>query len=169
MPAPQTEYIVKVDPEICRQGGAFITIPNPRLRDGVNVLVVDDDAEDIDMIVETLEANKSVKSVESADGGSKAIHILETGSFSPDVIFLDLNMPQVNGYQVLECVRAISGYENIPVIVLTTSARIEDIRKSLRGTATSFFVKPDSIEELKTKTSDIVRCVIDGSYIEKRL
>jgi CheY-like chemotaxis protein len=169
MPAAQPEYVVRVDPELCRQGGAFITIPNPRLRDGVNVLVVDDDADDIEMIVDTLECNNSVKSIHSADGGSKAIHILESGEFRPDIIFLDLNMPQVNGYQVLDCVRAISGFENIPVIVLTTSARIEDIRKSLRGSATSYIVKPDSSEELKAKTSDVIQCVIDGSYIEKQL
>ncbi|MDG1417498.1 MAG: response regulator [Maricaulis sp.] len=129
---------------------------------------MDDDAEDVEMIVDTLASNQSVNSIKSADGGRRAFQLLNSGAFRPDIIFLDLNMPQENGFQVLERVRSMSGFETVPVIILTTSARIEDVRQSLRGTATSFIVKPDNSEKLKSKTSEIIRCVMDGSYIEKQ-
>jgi len=162
-------YVVEIDPEVCSRGGAFITIPNPRLKDGLNVFAIDDDEDDLGMVCDALDGNPKVKSIQTMTDSVQALHVIETGQFKPDLIFLDLNMPQVDGFKTLECIRAIPGMENTPVIILTTSGRIEDVRKSLRGTATSFIVKPDNIDELKTKTSEVIHSLVEGTYLEKRL
>ena len=164
-----TDYIVRVSAKTCERSGAFIMIPNPRLQEGVNILVVDDDQDDIEMIVEALSNDKRVKVVEQAVNGSTAIHLLESKAFRPDIVFLDLNMPQISGFQVLECMREIEGMANTPIVILTTSTRAEDVRNSLRGSAACFIIKPDTYDALCEKTSEIERCVVEGSYMEKQL
>jgi len=162
-------FVVEIDPEVCYRSGAFITIPNPRFKDGLNVFAIDDDEDDLGMVFDALDGNPKVKTIQTMTDASESIRLFESGQIKPDLIFLDLNMPQMDGFKTLECIRAIPDMENTPVVILTTSARIEDVRKSLRGTATSFIVKPDNIDELKSKSTEVIQSLIEGTYLEKRL
>ena len=66
----------------------------------------------------------------------------------PDLLLLDLDMPEVNGYEVLSTVRSSSEYEHLPVIILTASSEPEDKLKALELGATDFLSKPVDSSEL---------------------
>jgi CheY-like chemotaxis protein len=66
----------------------------------------------------------------------------------PDVVFLDLNMPEVDGWQVLTEMRAHEDLRSIPVVVLTTSSRHGDRDRAFELGATSYIVKPPSFVAL---------------------
>ena len=65
----------------------------------------------------------------------------------PDLILLDLNMPRLDGRQVLERMKADSNLDTIPVIVLTTSRQEEDVVRSYRLGCNSFIQKPIQVQE----------------------
>ena len=66
----------------------------------------------------------------------------------PDLLLLDLNLPRVNGYQVLEEIRADSELRPVPVLVLTTSRQEKDIIRSYELGCNSFITKPMSSDQL---------------------
>lgn len=68
-----------------------------------------------------------------------ASHRQPTG---PDLILLDLNLPRLNGRQVLERIRTTPGLGTVPVVVLTTSVRQEDIDQMYRAGANTYIQKP---------------------------
>jgi CheY-like chemotaxis protein len=74
-------------------------------------------------------------------------HSRET-SPRPDLILLDLNMPRKNGREALREIKADPALKHIPVIVLTTSSREEDISGSYAMGASSYIVKPDAFADL---------------------
>jgi CheY-like chemotaxis protein len=66
----------------------------------------------------------------------------------PDLLLLDLSLPRVDGYQVLEEIRADSKLRPMPVLVLTTSRQEKDIVRSYELGCNSFFTKPASFDQL---------------------
>ena len=68
----------------------------------------------------------------------------------PIVMILDLNMPRQNGFDVLSWIQTQPDLKHLSVIVLTTSARPEDVRRAFDLGANSFLVKPPSLEKLVT-------------------
>ena len=67
----------------------------------------------------------------------------------PSVVLADLKMPRVNGMELLDWIRRMSLYPHIPVVVLTCSDELEDIKKAYALGANSFLVKPPHVEDLK--------------------
>ena len=68
--------------------------------------------------------------------------------FKPDFIFLDLNMPRMNGRQCLTELKKQPGLCNIPVVIYTTSSENRDREETLALGAAAFITKPSGIEEL---------------------
>jgi len=68
----------------------------------------------------------------------------------PAIVFLDINMPKMDGFQCLEKIRSSPAYENLCVIMYSTSSNIVDIQKSYRLGANGFVQKPYSFEALKS-------------------
>jgi CheY-like chemotaxis protein len=107
------------------------------------LLLVDDDIDDQQIFAEALETVDPGINLVVASNGLEALHKLNApGSVRPDMIFLDLNMPMMNGKEFLEEVKKTEHLENIPVIIYTTSSRPEDREQSLSLGATDFLVKP---------------------------
>jgi CheY-like chemotaxis protein len=79
------------------------------------------------------------------------------GSTPPDVIFLDLNMPGINGQDCLTKMKNKPGWENIPIVIYSTASREEIIEECYRLGATLFIIKPDEAQKLKA----IIRQVIE--------
>ncbi len=67
----------------------------------------------------------------------------------PLVALLDLKMPRVNGFEVLQWIRKKSAYPYLPVVVLTSSDELRDVNEAYRLGANSFLVKPPSADDLK--------------------
>jgi threonine synthase len=98
--------------------------------DEVEVLVVDDQADDILLIRRILEAQHRYQVIE-ADGGQAGIDLIHQRK--PDIIILDLMMPEVDGFAVLEDVKRDPDTRDIPVIVITAKELTEGEQQQLTG------------------------------------
>ncbi len=118
------------------------TAANPKMR----ILVIDDEWLNI-ALVEDILSGSGYTRVQSITDSRKALDTCE--SFSPDLILLDLMMPYVDGFSVLESLRSTARETFLPVIVLTADANEETKRRALRSGATDFLLKPfDEVEVL---------------------
>ncbi len=122
----------------------------------MTILVVDDDVDDLDFFTEAVnEINKDVKCVR-AENGVDALNFLDAGETHPDYIFLDLNMPKMDGKQCLRLLKKSPVHQHIPVIIYSTSRRKEDIEDVTRLGAAAFLVKPTTFSQLKQEISAVI-------------
>jgi CheY-like chemotaxis protein len=117
------------------------------------VLLVDDDPGDVLMIEEALESIGAPRNVHVVNDGEEAVAFLRrTGAFEdaprPDVILLDLNMPRMDGRQVLAEIKNDPELRSIPIVVLTTSQAPSDILSSYSLHANAYVTKPMNLDGL---------------------
>jgi len=113
-----------------------------------NLLLIDDDAEDQEIFISAVgNVSDSVKCVAMADAGI-ALQKLQANELSPDVIFLDLNMPIMSGQEFLSKLKKVEQLQSIPVIIFSTSASPETIAVTKELGADNFITKPNSFNEL---------------------
>lgn len=118
----------------------------------INILLVEDDPGDVFLIREALKSTALPCSIQVADNGEKALDFLyRRRGFAaverPDLILLDLNLPRVNGLEVLHDIKSAPDLRAIPVIVLTTSKNDADAGRCRELGADDFLSKPPSFEE----------------------
>lgn len=113
-----------------------------------DILLVEDDRNERDVALRALErAGWGDASVEVAKDGQEALEVLGLESAKdgprsrPKVIFLDLKMPRVDGWEVLQRVRAAPQTACIPIVILSSSDRDADVRRSYELGANSFVLK----------------------------
>jgi CheY-like chemotaxis protein len=128
----------------------------------LEVLVVDDDSGDVLMIEEALAANDVVSQLHVVSDGVEALAFLrreEPHSHAPrpQLILLDLNMPRMDGREVLATVKADVELRSIPVVVLTTSALDEDVLRSYELRANAFVTKPVDLDQFTMIVQQIER------------
>jgi CheY-like chemotaxis protein len=113
----------------------------PRRR--LKILLVEDNEADVWLFKEAFTALQIEHDLEIAADGAQAIGLLEEGETlsPPDVILVDLNMPKVDGFQVLSFVRASARLCAIPVIVLSSSRDQRDVRRAHELGANSYMCK----------------------------
>lgn len=119
------------------------------------IMLVEDDSDHVALILRSLRRQGMLDEVLVMLDGEEALDFLfAEGAFvgrdisvMPAVVLLDLKLPRVSGLQVLERVRHDERTRKIPVVVLTTSDRDEDIRESYRQGANSFVQKPVDFRE----------------------
>lgn len=112
------------------------------------VLNVDDDQEDRDFFCEALrEIDPSIICL-MAESGAEALALLQSHMPVPDLIFLDINMPMMDGKQCLRKIKSIPQLEPIPIIMYSTSTNTREIRECYRLGAVDFLIKPYSYEKL---------------------
>jgi CheY-like chemotaxis protein len=120
------------------------------------VLYVDDDVEDIEIFVEAVkECDSSIKCL-IAQNGMKAMDILHS-DLMPDFIFLDINMPVINGKSILAEIRKDQKLNSIPVIMYSTTMNQSEIEEYKRMGANHFLVKPNNFQELCDAISEVLR------------
>ena len=120
-------------------------------------LLVEDDTDDQEVFIEALQEIDPTLICITAINGEEALSILEGSSKRlPDYIFLDLNMPIMNGKEFLKTVKNNSLYKNIPVIIYTTSQQEKDEKETARFGASYYLTKPTSLAELKTEIQQVM-------------
>jgi CheY-like chemotaxis protein len=113
-------------------------------------LLVDDDSDDTELFTEAIEAVDASVRFYSASDGREALDKLSAKAIdAPDIIFLDINMPEMNGWQLLNRLKRDQDLKDIPVIMYSTSSQITDIRNASTSGALCFFTKPNSFVHLK--------------------
>lgn len=119
-----------------------------------NILYVEDNKDAITFFSRVVTKMGDYKFVTSEDGQS-AIELLESNqNFEPEMILLDINLPGMNGFEILQYVRTRTAYKNIPVVMFTSSDSEGDIKKSYAFGANAYLVKPDSLQSLKEVLQD---------------
>jgi CheY-like chemotaxis protein len=110
----------------------------------IEVLVVEDDPGDVLMTREALAGSKLVHNLHVVDNGELAIEY--ESAPRPDLVLLDLNLPRLDGREVLARVKADQSLRQIPVVVLTTSDAEEDVLRSYDLHANAYVTKPVEFE-----------------------
>ncbi len=114
------------------------------------ILLVEDNPDDEELTLRALRHHKIADNVVVAHDGVEALDFLfSRGDFAeqhssslPNVVLLDLNLPRVNGHEVLKAMRADERTRTLPVVVLTSSNEEIDIQTSYRSGANSYIRKP---------------------------
>lgn len=116
----------------------------------MKILMVDDDADDRDIIRFSMESINASDTICFAEDGEQALTILQddvTLSPVPLLIVLDLNMPRMNGTETLRSLKQDERLKNIPVIIYSTSINPFEKEKCMELGAHSFITKPISYQE----------------------
>ncbi len=113
---------------------------------GYKILIVEDSPTIRSLIISTLESAGDFNFVETG-GGFEALKILPREKF--DLIITDINMPDINGLELVSFVKKNDLYRNIPLIIISTESSKNDIAKGLSLGADEYIVKPFKPEELQ--------------------
>ena len=123
------------------------------------ILLVEDNPADVRLVTEVL--NDPLVNITVAENGEEALAVLKGDASNPplwpDLILLDLNMPKLGGLEVLSEIKKDPQLRVIPVVVLTTSQREEDVVKSYDLQASGYIRKPMDLNEFM----DLIRAVRD--------
>ena len=127
------------------------------------ILLVEDNEDHAEITMFTLEENQVANKIYWVDDGAKAIDFLfHQGDYAdpieypvPGLILLDLKLPKLDGLEVLERIKADPELRRIPVVMLTTSNREEEILRSYDLGVNSYVTKPVQFEELTEKLTHI--------------
>ncbi|WP_033217124.1 response regulator [Kitasatospora phosalacinea] len=135
------------------------TPPSNRLFD---ILLVEDDPADALLIEEALLDRGDTRSITQVSDGLAALERLRDPSLArPDLIVLDLNMPRMNGRELLGVLKSDEELKVIPTVVLTTSGAPDDISAAYRNHSNAYITKPVNLD-------DFVRAVrqIDTFFLD---
>ena len=121
----------------------------------VSILIVEDDAGHARLIEKNLKRAKISNRITRVENGQEALDfLLSEGKFegierpSPLLVLLDLNMPVMDGYQVLERMKANADTKKIPVVVLTTTDDAREVARCYQLGCSVYITKPVDIESL---------------------
>jgi two-component system, chemotaxis family, response regulator Rcp1 len=126
----------------------------------VHILLVEDNPADAELTCEAFETSKLLLKIDVVGDGVEALdYLLRQGAYAdaevPDIVLLDLNVPKIDGRQVLATMRATDSLRHIPVVVLTSSDAERDIVESYRTGANCYVTKPVDLQAFQA----IVRSV----------
>jgi two-component system, chemotaxis family, response regulator Rcp1 len=127
---------------------------------GIEVLLVEDSPGDVRLTQETFrEANSRIHLHVASDGLEAMEFLRQEGKFldapRPDFILLDLNLPKMDGREVLACIKNDDSLKTIPTIILTTSNSEADITKSYQLQANCYLTKPVQLGEFESVVKSI--------------
>ena len=121
-------------------------------------LLVDDDNDDRELFMEAIQTISSQIKCHLATDGQDALDLL--GSFTdelPDVIFLDINMPVMNGWNFLRAIKLKEEYKNIPVIMYSTSSNQREVDTAIDMGALCFCLKTEKFSSLKQILETVIK------------
>jgi CheY-like chemotaxis protein len=125
----------------------------------IDILLVEDNRADVRLTVEAIREADSSVNLLTARTGEEALRMLQGGEtakpISPKLVVLDLNLPGVDGRQVLREIKTDPKTRHIPVVVLTTSDNQEDLWTSYRDGANCYLTKPIDLDDFIS----LIRCI----------
>jgi CheY-like chemotaxis protein len=132
----------------------------------IDVLLVEDDPGDVLMTREAFDDNKVANRLQVVSDGVSALAFLRkegehADAPTPDLVLLDLNLPRMDGREVLEAMKSDDALRSIPVVVLTTSEAEEDVVRSYSLHANAYVTKPVDFDRF----IEVVR-QIDEFFVE---
>ncbi|MEO7444708.1 MAG: response regulator [Ferruginibacter sp.] len=122
-----------------------------------HIFLADDDADDCLIFEEALREINIEVGLSMANDGKMLMSLLsDTQPSKPDLIFLDLNMPLMNGFECLSAIRKDPELKAIPVIIFSTTAVTDFVDKAYDRGADFYVTKPESFSKMKTMLAGIL-------------
>ncbi len=134
-----------------------------------HILLIEDNPADVELTRQCFRESRVLNEVHTATDGDTALAFLRrSGPFAtvprPDLVLLDLNLPGIDGREILASIKRDPDLQTIPVIVLTTSDADDDIREAYRLQANSYLRKPVDLDEF-IELADVV-CTYWFQYVQ---
>jgi CheY-like chemotaxis protein len=127
------------------------------MNNGTTCFLIDDDADELEIFEIALkDVNPSIAFMAATDSEKAVQKLVNEEAFNPDYIFLDLNMPRMDGKTCLREIRKIERLTATPVIIYSTSANLRDIQETKALGANDYLEKQASIAVLKSKLANIL-------------
>lgn len=132
------------------------------MKKDLNILLIDDNHDHVKILVWALEQSEIRNKVTVVGDGKEALELLESFgqpgralTRKPDLVFLDINLPKVNGIDLLQRMRENAELTSVPIIILSSSDRIEDVRKAYANGANTYISKSHIFNEVAQSVNTI--------------
>jgi DNA-binding response OmpR family regulator len=122
-----------------------------RVRKRAKVLIIEDDREIVESVSISFKIYWPGATLIPARRGILGVELAKNEF--PDAVILDLGLPDINGFEVLEQIRLFS---SVPILILTVRAQEEDVIKALEGQANDYLLKPFHHKELITRVMSLL-------------
>src|SRR5579864_3179289 len=121
----------------------------------MEILLLEDNPADTHLLLSVLQSLSARLHVTAVDSGAQALDLLfQRGRYAkslrPDLIVLDLNVPILNGHEVLNVIKSNSVLRSIPVVVWSASAQPQDVKRAYDLGASTYLVKPMELEQMES-------------------
>lgn len=123
----------------------------------IEILLIEDNPGDIELVRAGFEEARVANHIQVISDGQQALDFFEQDNGLPDIILLDINLPKVDGLEILEKIRSTEHCKDIPVVMLTSSEDDADINKSYAEKANSYITKPVGFDEFL----DVIKSIED--------
>jgi CheY-like chemotaxis protein len=129
----------------------------------VEILIVEDNARDMELTMRALRKNNLANRIASVRDGAEALDfVFARGPYAdrsigngPQVIFLDMKLPRIDGIEVLRQIKADERTRTIPIVMVTSSAQERDMAESYRLGVNSYVVKPIDFDAFAKTIADL--------------
>jgi CheY-like chemotaxis protein len=121
-----------------------------------NILLIEDDEDDQLLFADAIRSIDFTVHLDIASNGIEAFLKLGENELLPDLIFLDINMPMMSGFEFLTEIKRIDRLADIPIVMFTTSNSPEHIKLSYDLGASAFLTKPANYNHLYSKLKNIL-------------
>lgn len=125
----------------------------------IKILLVEDDRDDAELLKNALDENSVKYDLHLISQGDKAVSWLIDCDALPDIVVMDLNLPKLHGREILQKLKNEGRFNNLPIVVLSTSSSAEDISFCMENGAKSFIIKPTTLEGFNNAVDTIIRNV----------
>lgn len=133
----------------------------------INILLADDDTEDRELFAEALQESGIDYSLKTFENGKQLVDYLNSPQEeTPNLLFLDLNMPLLSGLESLKIIRANTALDNMPVAIYSTSSSENDKNSTFESGANIYLSKPSDFSQLKKMLKQVVLMRDDLSNTE---
>jgi CheY-like chemotaxis protein len=126
----------------------------------LRIVLIEDNPADAQVFESALQQTGLPVEITVLSDGMKALECFHPDSHHParscDLVVLDLNLPRVSGFEVLEEIRGFDGLRNLPILVMSGSKNPVDIDRCYRAGANSYICKPIHLDEMLSLASQVV-------------